>query len=285
MPNPASVAQGITGSFVVQLVDGNGNDYTQYLGTESLAGSVRIGENFPALFAPTLAWISGPLGTISVGIPGSATAGLDVGRYVLELHLADDSADLYEGFLEVTYSAGTSTGLVTYGSFQSILDRAPGIEKFQRSTDLAGFAQQQNDARRWFEDLLHRHHKSDNDLSTDFTVGWIGWGYGGPCRSTATGWRDGRRSQWLVKQLAAGALYVSDQVVDAVSCYAIALLYDRQAMTISDNSPAFEKMARKFFSRAENIASNITAELLVDVGSPSSRRIVIRLGTYDTLEG
>ena len=282
MSNPASIAQGIAGSFVVQLVDGNGNPYTQYAGTEDLAGSVRIGENYPALFAPTLAWISGPLGTISVAIATAQTAALDIGRYWLELHLADLSADLYEGWLEVTYSVGTATGLVTYGSFQAMLDMAPAIEKFQRQNDLAGFAAQQNAARRWFEDLLHRHHKSHDDLSTDYTVGWVGYGYGGPCRSTAVGWRDGRRSQWLVTQLAAGALIASDQVVEAVTCYAVALLYDRQSMAVSDGT-TYARIARKFFGRAEDVASNITAELLTTDNPP--RRFVIRLGTIDTLEG
>ena len=105
---------------------------------------------------------------------------------------------------------------------------------------------------------------------------------GGPCRSTAVGWRDGRRSQWLVTQLAAGALVVSDQVIEAVSCYAVALVYDRQSTAVSDGA-AFAAIARKFFARAENVASNITAELLTTDSPP--RRIVIRLGTIDTLEG
>ena len=248
MSNPASVEQGVTGTFVVQLVDGQGNAYTQYAGTEDLAGSVRIGQDFPALFQPTLAWISGPLGTISVEVLGTSTAALDIGRYWLELHLADDSADLYEGWLEVTYAVGTAAALVRYGSYQAMLDLAPAIEKFQRASDLAGFASQQNAARRWFEDLLHRHHKSNDGLSTDYTVGWVGYGWGGPCRSTAVGWRDGRRSQWLTTQLAAGALVVSDQVVEAVSCYAVALLYDRQAMAVSDGA-TYAAIARKFFAR------------------------------------
>jgi hypothetical protein len=285
MPNPASVAQGVTEVFTVQLVDGQGNNYTAYLGTEAIAATVRIGQNYPALFAPTLAWISGPLGTIEVTVLGTSTAGLDIGRYWLELHLADDSADLYEGALEVTYSAGAATGLVTYGSYQSMLDIAPAIEKFQRTTDLAGFARQQDEARHWFDDLLQRHHRGHDGLSTDYTIGWAGYGWGsGPCRSTWVGWRDGRHSHWLQTQLDAGGLYVSRRVLEAVSCYAVALIYDRQASAVSDGA-AFAAIARKFFARAENVASNITAEVTVDANTPSCRRIVVRLGSIDTLEG
>jgi len=284
MPNPASVAQGITGSFVVQLLDGAGNAYTGYTGSESIAATVRLGEDYPALFAPTVAWISGPGGTIAVTVLGTSTAGLDVGRYWLELHLADDSADLFEGWLEVTYGVGTTTGLVTYGSYQSMLDIAPSIEKFQRATDLAGFARQQDEARHWFDDLLQRHHKGHDDLSTDYTIGWVGFGSGGPCRSTAVGWRDGRHSHWLQTQLDAGGLYVSRRVLEAVSCYAVALIYDRQASAVSDGA-AFAAIARKFFGRAENVAANITAEVVVDPNTSSYRRVVIRLGSIDTLEG
>jgi hypothetical protein len=279
MPNPASVAQGITGSFVCQLVDGNGNNYTAYAGTEAIAATVRLGENFPALFAPTLAWISGPDGTIAVTVLGSSTATLDIGRYWLELHLADDSADLFEGWLEVTYSVGVAPALVTYGSYQKMLDMAPGVDKFQRATDLAGFAQQQNDARRWLEDLLHRHHKGPTGWPTDTSFGWIGLGPISP-----VGYRDGRRSSWLQTQLDAGALVVTDPIVEAVTAYAVASLYDRQASSVSDGEN-FARQARKFFARAENTAANITAEVLVDPDTPQCRHIVIRLGSVDTLDG
>ena len=56
---------------------------------------------------------------------------MDAGRYLIELHLADDSADLYEGFLEVTYSAGMAAALASYGAFSDLLDRAPWLEKLQ----------------------------------------------------------------------------------------------------------------------------------------------------------
>lgn len=275
------IAQGKSESFAAQVRDAAGEPYGAYTGSEGLAGSVRIGRDFPALFAPTLAWISGPDGTIAVTIAGADTAGLDVGRYWLEIHLADDSADLYEGSIEVTYSPGTAVALVSYGTYQRMLDMAPGVAKFMRETDLAGFAQQQHDARMWFEDLIHRHHRGTGGFATDTSFGWSSYG-GGIGSYGAVPHRDGRRSPELAGWLAADALVVTSAVVEAVTAYAVALLYDRQAATVKDGE-SFAAVARKFFGRAENAALGIVAEL--DTDADGITDYTVDLGTCDTREG
>ncbi len=275
MSTPNKVAQGITEDFALQIVDRFGAPFTTYTGTEVLTGTVRLGADFPAIFTITPTWITANAGTIAVVIDGDDTEDLDVGRYLIQITLADLSADLYEGWLEVTYSPGAAVALVSYGSHQDMLDMAPGVEKFARPTDLAGYAKQRQIARRWFEDLLHRHDRGLSGLATDTAFGWGAVGY-------SLGYRDGRRSPQLTAWLAADALVVTDQVVAAVTAHAVAQLYDRQASMVSDGA-SFAAQARKFFARAENAASGITAELITDGGSVTN--YVIRLGSADTLEG
>lgn len=272
-----TVAQGISASFVATVRGADGNPYTGYAGTEPLGGTVRVGRDSPALIVLAPTWLDHTAGTITVPVPAAATVAIDPGRYLLELHLADDSADLVEGFLEITFSAGSAAALTSYGSFADMLDVAPSIEKFQRATDLAGFARQRYKARAALEDLLHRHHRGTGGWPTDTAFGWIGWGSPG---FSLVGYRDGRRSSWLQTQLDGGGLVVTEAVKDAVTYYALALVYDRQASAVSDGT-SFAAMSRKFFARWEDSVTNITAEIAI----AGSSNVVIRLGVADTLEG
>jgi hypothetical protein len=251
-----------------------------YTEAEGLAGTVRIGRDSPALIVLAPVWLLASAGTITVIITSGDTATLDTGRYLLELHLADDSADLYEGFLDVTYSAGTAAALTSYGAYSDLLDYAPWLEKLQRPTDLAGFARQRYKAREWFEDLLHRHYRGTSGISTDFAfVPGISFGglYGGGVL-----WRDGRRSTDLQGWLDSNLLLITDQVVEAVSLYAIALLCERQVTPGKDDT-GYGAAARKYFARAEAVAADISAEL--DTDNDGKTDTVIRLGSTDTLDG
>lgn len=279
MPDLMTVSQGLGGSWTITLRDDAGAAYTAYTGDEALAGSVRIGRDAPALFAPVPTWLDASAGTITLPIPGTATAGLDVGRYLVQVKLADDSADLYEGSLEVNYSPGSAPTLATYAGFDEMLDRAPWIEKLQRATDLAGFARQRYQAREWFESLLHRHYQGASGLSADFAF-IPGISFAGAYMPY--GFRDGRRSKDLQSWLDADRLDLTEDVIDAVSCYAIALVCDREIVPTKDTT-GYAAMACKFFARAERVVSCLTAE--VDSDGDGTNDVTIRLGTFDTLEG
>jgi hypothetical protein len=282
MSDVLAVQQGLGSSWTLQLRDAAGKAYVSppgpYSGSEALACSVRSGQDQPALFTLTPTWLSAAAGTITLPIPGSVHATLDVGRYLGCVSLEDGSADLIEFFLEVQYSAGTAAALTSYASFQEMLDRAPSIEKLQKPTDLAGFARQRYKARQWFEDLLHRHW-------TD-TGCWSGFGFWGGYRGSAnTGQvvshRSGRRSAELQTWLDADRLDVTEPVIEAVTCYAIALVYER-AIEAKDTA-GYGAAARRFFGRAESAALGITAEIDSDGDGTNDR--VIRLGVADTLQG
>ncbi len=271
------VSQGVTATKIATVRDQAGVPIA-FVGDEALSGTVRAGQNSAPLITLSPTWISGPAGTISVPIQGTATATMDVGRYFVQIIVADASADLYEGYLEVTYSPGTDQPLTSYGSFADMLDRAPWIEKLQKPTDLAGFARQRYLARKWFEDLLHRHYRGASGLSTDFAF-VPGVSFGG---NWGTYYRDGRRSKELQDWLDDDRLDVTEQVKEAVSCYAIALLCDRQMAPGKDDN-GYASFSRRFFARAEDAASLISAE--IDSDDDGTNDTTIRLGIADTLEG
>jgi hypothetical protein len=277
MADLMTVAQGLSSTWTLTIRGPSGAAFTGYAGTEALTGSVRLGRDAPALIVLAPTWLDAAAGTIKLVIPGAVTTALDVGRYLVQVSLADGSADLFEGFLAVNYSPGMATTLPVYGTYGDILDRAPWIDKLQKDTDLAGFARQRYQARKWFEDLIHRHDRGGSGLSTDFAF-VPGISFGG---SLGMGYRGGGRSRELQGWLDANRLDLTDAVIDAVTCYAIALVCQRQVS--SAGSDGYARAARKWFDLAEAAAMTITVE--IDSNGDGVNDYTISLNAHDTLEG
>lgn len=248
-----TVAQGLSARWTLTIRDTDGAPFTAYTGSEVLAGSVHAGRNQAPLFFVSPTWLSAPAGTVSLPIPGSATANIEPGQYTINVRLADGSADLYDGYIKVTYSAGTALALPSYSSYADLLDRAPWCEKLQRLTDLAGFARQRYLARLWFDDLIHRH-------------------YGG--------YWPGRQSVALRGWLADDRLLVTGPIVDACSNYAIALLCDRQVTPTAEDS-GYARAARKHYAMSEDAATNIVAE--IDSDGDGTADLAVNLGLSATV--
>jgi hypothetical protein len=277
MADLITVAQGLSSTWTVTIRGPSGAAYTGYTGAEGLTGTVRVGRDTTPLIVLAPTWLDATLGTIALPIPGAVTRDLETGRYLVQIALADGSADLFEGFLQVNYSPGTAAALPTYGSYGDLLDRAPWIATLQKNTDLAGFARQRNQARAWFEDLVHRHDRGGSGLSTDFAF-VPGISFGG---EFGMGYRGGGKSRELQTWLDAGRLDLTTQVIDAVSCFAIALVCQRQIS--SAGSDGYERAARKWFAMAEAVAQMITAE--IDSNGDGVNDYTISLNSHDTLEG
>lgn len=277
MSDLMTVAQGLSCTWTITLRDAQGRPFTGYTGTELLAGSVRSGRDSPPLIVLAPTWIDATQGLIKLPIPGSATAALDVGRYLVQVSLANGSADLFEGYLSIQYSPGTAADLPVYGTYGDILDCAPWIEKLQKNTDTAGFVRQRNQARTWFDDLIQRHDNGGSGGSTDFAF-VPGESFGG---SLGIGYRDGRRSRELQSWLDANRLDVTAPVIDAVTSYAIALICQRQVS--SAGSDPYAQQASRWMDRAETTAMEITAE--IDSNGDGVNDYAVRLGSYDTLDG
>lgn len=277
MADLMTVAQGLSSLWTLTIRGPSGAAYTGYTGSEPLSGSVRVGRDSPPLIVLDPTWIDATLGTIALPLPGAVTRALETGRYLVQVALADGSADLFEGFLQVNYSPGMASTLPVYGSYDDLLDRAPWIATLQKNTDLAGFARQRHQARAWFEDLVHRHDRGGSGLSTDFAF-VPGISFGG---SYGWGWRGGGKSRELQIWLDAGRLDVTAQVIDAVSCYAIALVCQRQIS--SAGSDGYERAAQKWFGLAEAAAMTTTVE--IDSNGDGVNDTTISLNSHDTLEG
>lgn len=274
MSDLMTVAQGLSCTWTITIRDAQGRPFLGYTGTEPLAGSVRFGRDHPPLVVLVPTWLDATLGTIKLPIPGSDTATLDVGRYLVQVSLADGSADLFEGYLSVQYSPGTAADLPVYGTYGDILDFAPWIEKLQKNTDTAGFIRQRNQARAWFDDLIQRHDTGGSGTAADFAfVPGVSFGglYGMGCR-------DGRRSGELQKWLDTDRLDVTPSVVGAVTYYAIALICQR-----STPGDPYARLAGFWMDQAESTAMEITAE--IDSNGDGINDYTVRLGSYDTLEG
>lgn len=259
------------------VVTASGGPFT---GSEGLAAVVWAGQDQAPLATPAAAWFNHAAGTIALSLASSALAAIEPARYRIRVDRSDGSASLWDGFLELDAGPGASSSLSTYCSFEDLTDRASWVEKLQAKTDLAGAMRQRYLARRWFEDLLHRHYRNGAGMIQDYAF-VPGISFGG-AYGPGLLWRDGRRSAELQAWLDAGRLDVTEQVKDACACYAIALLCDRQVSPGKDDN-GYAGAARKYFARAEAIAADITAE--VDSDGDGTNDLVIRLGSYDTLEG
>ena len=145
-----------------------------------------------ATLAPT--WKDATYGLVSVPVPGSATAGLAAGSYLVTVGLTDASADIFEGILEVGYAAGTDTLPPVYCSYDDLLDYTDWIGKLWTPKDLTGFARQRGRARSYLDDILVSLWKWDTSAPSIGQPGFGSWLMGGG--------QDTYPSQWLRDMLA-----------------------------------------------------------------------------------
>jgi len=100
--SPIPVTKGITRAAKVQLKDGNGdNAVDQYDGTESMTAFAWPGDDQAQSFSLTASWVDGPLGLVNLTIPGSNTDDSDDGIYQWLIQLADGTAVLARGTLNL----------------------------------------------------------------------------------------------------------------------------------------------------------------------------------------
>lgn len=274
------VSRGSALTIDVTLCDTLGKPIIDYDGTEPLITTVWPGGGRVATFTANTLWVLPAEGTITIEIDDTITATMTPGRYQLLTRLDDGGVlvDAYFCTVDITEGPGVGLALPVYCTFADLLDSAPWLEKLQRDTDMAGFEKQRNAARKWFDNLLQRHYRGGTGLSLDFTF-IPGISFGG---SQGYGYRDGRRSRDLQTWLDADRLDVTDAVIEAVTCYAIALLCDRQ-VTPGKEDTGYADKAMDFYRQAEYAAQDITAE--IDTNGDGVNDITIRLGIADTLEG
>jgi hypothetical protein len=274
----------------LQLTVDGVSPITSYQNTDTLSADFWPGADQPAYgTAPTVAWVDASTAQFSVSFLAATTSALDIGQHSVRVKAtrAGRTTVIAEFKVELTPSPGSAASLKTYCSYADLLKYAPWVDKLQSSQDQAGFLRERNDARLWFEDLLHRHWRGGQGLSPDYYF-LPGIAFGGTNFGRyATVYRSGVRSSQLQTWLDSGGqdggdgLMVTSQVIEAVACYAISRIAQNQFAPGKEST--YHAFAVLFGERAESAASLITAEL--DTNGDGLTDTYVRLGIADTLDG
>jgi hypothetical protein len=264
------VTPGIDARWTLTITGEDSDPITTYLGSEALTGSIRPGRAVApvATLAPT--WKDAARGLVSVPVPGAATAGLAAGSYLVTVGLADASADVFEGILEVGYAAGTDALPPVYCSYDDLLDYADWIGKLWTPKDLTGFARQRGRARSYLDDTLVALWKGDTSAPAIGRPGLGGWLMGGG--------QDAGPSKWLRDMLALDALIVRDQTREITARLSTWYVCSPQLSRLDEEEV---ELARRCRREAEELLKTYRAE--IDLPDQAGRRdgyadIVINCG-------
>lgn len=289
MPSaPITVIQGTSCSPLLQRTTDGTTPVTGFLSSDVLTARVWIGEDQPILFSPSVAWIDASIAKFQLFLSAGNTATLTPGTYYVQILATRGSSviKLFDESILITPAPGTATALTSYCTYRDMQRFAPWVSRLQSQSDLAGFAQERQDARNWFDDLLQRHFRGGSGLSPDLYfipgiafMGGMG-GYGG---GYLVPYRPGIRSKQLQDWLDADRLDVTSEVIKANAAYAIAQVAKAQIVPGNDKSSAYSSFYAHFEAMAEHTAQLITAEL--DSDGDGTNDTAIRLGIADTLEG
>jgi hypothetical protein len=222
------VTQGIAGGpWVVVVRDGSGAVYTGFSGVEALAGIIWSGDTKASLATFTPVWQDAATGKVVATIAKTTTAALAPGVYLVEIHVADGSAALFRGQLEVLASAGSGSAPFSYVTFDQMLEFAPRAGRlFDTGSDETGFAEQRAQASLGFDRrVLLRYNpqpgRSRRYVSDDGTAAGpylrYALGPGGvaaPTRAAIAGY------------LGTSAVIVNADVKESVARDALANIYD-----------------------------------------------------------
>lgn len=278
--------QGVTSAWQITARDENGDAVTGYTGSEALAATVRLGRDQAALFSPAVAWSDAPNGVLIVTVAGASTVTVAPGSYLVQVKLADGSADLFEGFLLVEYSPGSAAPRTTYVTLADVVRRAKFVEPLLRKGPDPSGLEARADAWDWMRDLLHRHYRGGGGLSRDYYfLPWPAYSPSDPS-ATATVYRPGIRSLALEGWINTGGpggttgVILTTPVSEALADYAVAKVCEAE---IGPKDNGYERMARKYLARAENQAASLTVE--IDTNGDGLAEVAIRLGVADTLYG
>jgi hypothetical protein len=145
-------------SYQVTLI-ANGSAITgQYSGSEPLTAYVWEGSTqAPLAGVLTLGWISGPAGTVSVTLNGSATASLSQGWYRVRIDVAfqGQTSPAYNGWLRLLPIPGTAVEPPMYGVLQDLLDRSGDfLPRLMQKSGETNFLFERGSARRWLDDII-----------------------------------------------------------------------------------------------------------------------------------
>lgn len=266
------VAQGSALTIQPPITDGNGNPITTYTGSETLTSKVWPGGAQPATYTPAPTWVSPSAGTTQLIIPAADSTALSPGRYQVWCFIQPSMADpscYYQATLDVIQGPGTETPPTTYCAYSDLLRYGRSwLRQLQTGDDEAGFAEQLGRARSWIEDLAHAHYRV---ASMTIVVGAQAMG---PRRS-------GTRSDWLIQELAANTLILTDQIKEAAAKKALAYICESQ-VGVGQNSDQYARLARMYHSQSDYLGTCLTLSL--DTNGDGYADVVIDCSCTDPMD-
>jgi hypothetical protein len=146
MPN-WTLESGYGNTWTITIRNSQSQIVSSYTGTEPLAGRIWTGDDQSPLVVLAPTWNNAAQGTIDVSILPAQSATLGVGLYSVDISLADNSADLFRGLLEVLPSPGSAPPLFSYVTPGQLTTFAGQVGRlFDTVSDQTNFAEQRHQA-------------------------------------------------------------------------------------------------------------------------------------------
>jgi hypothetical protein len=231
----ASLAGYFTGSETIQATLWPGDDQSNSLTLTAIWDSSISGN--PAS-------VTNPV--VKLTVNSSVISDLPAGIYWYQVLInpATDKIEAARGRISLRVATGASASLPVYCTFADMTRIVPWVATLMSDEDQAGFAEQRNSARVWFENILFAHDRGQAERAY-FEGGWL---------TPVLG-----RSVWLQQQLAAGKLMLRPDIVRANALYALGEVLQDQIGT-RDGTP-YQALAGHYRGQAEAIAKSVIAEL------------------------
>lgn len=255
-----SVTQGFQLAETITIRDYLDNPITTYTGSELLSGSVRIGRSFPAFISFTPTWGTPSSGLVNVVLTAAQTATLSPGQYRIQVGLADNTANFYEGFLVVDYWVGTQATPKTYCTYDDILTYAPWVMKVETETGTAGFVIERGLARSWLDNIIIQHFDW-NLLSPQ--IGQSGF----MPQSMFPAMVNQPPNLWLREQLNLDYLVRRQSVLEITAKKSLYFIGRSQLDALNDKQA---DLATWFGADADRMASALRAEITLGVADPNN---------------
>lgn len=269
MPDQLQQSIGETRDYTWVIPDDDGNPIVNYGEDAALSAQVWPGDDLAVSCSPLVEWVDREAGSVKMTVSAGDTAGLNPGVYSWRALVTEANGRVSvigKGSIEFEGGPGSALPPATYGKADDLLTYAPWLGDLpDKRSSQTGFAEPRSRARGWLEDVLHAHHRTGYSRQGRFGGAW-----GTPARDP-----------WLVDQLAAGKLMVTDKIREIVARKAIAIVCESQIGPGKDNP--YVALANRYGWQAEEMAKTLVAwvdadgdgiyELPIDCTTTHLRRI------------
>lgn len=240
-----------TGAFraaAFTIANASGSAVTGWTGADAIAVQVWSGDDHAALTGTGLAasWTDAAAGIVSIVADGTHTLAPGAYQWRMMATHAGTTYEVCRGVYTISTAPGSTsdTPAVTVSPYTTIEDLrtlAPWVEQLQGKFDRTGFAEHQQAARAWFDDVLISAWRGAAGRNVTHSVGWLS-DYGAPDYPP----------KWLVDVLATGSgVKITPRVKRACAAYAIYSICSAQS-ALDEQASVYRRHAIRFRAMAHN---------------------------------